>query len=227
MRSPAKDRAEVLKIVSSNPRYSAAVAIVNYPNKENAGAGVPKLFSPSGNIPEIYLMQDYKKEIVEINRNTRSLPLGIRTTVKGENFTLKFYGLENFSSDVSIYDAKTGLTQALTETQNEFQFLNAEGNQEDRFYLIFSQQDVITDINTNDKAADIRVYTADGIVRLASSPEDLIQSVEVYNVQGQLLLSKYHLSAVSYQLGITAGTGVYLVKVQTTQKSVAKKVIID
>lgn len=220
----ASEESDILKITAINSRYSANVAIVNQPDAEVLVEGVPKLFSPSGNIPEIYLLQDYKKEIIEINRKTSSIPLGIKTRVAGETLTLAFQGLESFSSEVSLLDTKTGLTQVLTEENNQFQFLNKEGNQGNRFFLLFSPKgtSIMDPINNE----NIQVYSADHSIKVYSSPTDLIVSVEIYNIQGQQFLNENNLSAVSYKSKQAIERGVYLVKVKTENNIITKKIII-
>lgn len=223
LRRSSNNEFELLKIISSNSRYSAAAVIVHYPDKEVLDPGVPKLFSPSGNIPEIYFLQDQKKEIIAINRYTHTVPLGIRTDVTGVVTTLKFYGLENFSPTVSIYDAKTGSEQPLSAIDNEFKFLNTEGNTEDRLYLLFSPtvlgMDKVTD-------TDIRVYAVDGSIRVISSPDDPIESVEIYTMQGQLLSIEKNLSVISMQTRQPKEKGIYPVKVKTKSNTLIRKVLI-
>jgi hypothetical protein len=169
-------------------------------------------------------LQDYKKEIIEINRNTSSIPLGLKTTVTGSIVTLKFHGLENFSSDVSVYDAKTEVTQPLTAANNTVEFLNTEGNQEDRFYLLFSPKDRTgLDQRTNN---EILAYAADGFIKINSSPIDPIRSVKIYNIQGQVLSDDNNLSVITYESRQTKGKGIYLIEIKTLLNSTTKKVCI-
>ncbi|MDR1729642.1 MAG: T9SS type A sorting domain-containing protein [Prevotellaceae bacterium] len=217
---------EILKVIAANSRYSATAVIINRSEDAELGAGVPKLFSPSGNIPEIYLLQqDYKKEIIEINANTQSVPLGLKTQVTGDTLTLSFLGLARFSPDVFIFDAKTGITQPLTATDNEFKFLNAEGDQEDRFSLLFSYGELTGTVQPEDK--NIRVHLAGSrTIKASSSSADPIQSVEIYNAQGQLISSRKNLSVTAYEFNHITERGVYLVNIKTSQVSITKKIII-
>jgi hypothetical protein len=224
MRSFRSDQPnEILKIKAANSRYSAVAVIVHKPGEKELGEGVPKLFSPSGNIPEIYLIQDYKKEIIEIDETAQAIPLEIKTKVIGGNLTLTFSGLENFSSKVALKDTKTGITKKLSASDNVYSFMNSEGDQKNRFFLVFGDYTGI-----GKPAANlISVYAKQNHIQVNAPSLDPIHSVKIYNSVGQLVESGEQLSATSYESRFIPEKGVYIVHLKTINNtSVAKKVII-
>ncbi|MCD7972598.1 MAG: T9SS type A sorting domain-containing protein [Candidatus Azobacteroides sp.] len=225
LRNQRADKPETLKIVASNSRYSSAAVIVNYPEKEEPGKGVPKLFSPSGNIPEIYFAQDYNKEIVEINSSCRSIPLGIRTQIMGDNLTLAFHGLQDFSSTISLYDAETNLTYPLSENDPVFTFLNNEGSQQNRFFLLLTPKNGMG-LDSWSDGNSIQIYSTGKVVRVNSSLSDPISSVTIYNLQGQLFSSATHLNTDAFVSEEIGEKGIYLIEVKTKYNSVVKKIFI-
>ncbi|GHT62689.1 hypothetical protein FACS189451_07640 [Bacteroidia bacterium] len=213
---------EILKIIAANSRYSASAVIIHKPGEKEPGEGVPKLFSPSGNIPEIYLIQDYKKEIIEINETPQAIPLEIKTMVGG-TLKLTFSGLENFSSKVVLKDTKTGEMKALTPWDNVYSFMNNEGDQKNRFFLLFN------DYTGIEKPAPdlISVFAANNRIRMKASSLDPMQSVKIYNAVGQLIESAEPLLATSYESRYISEKGVYIVNIKTkTNMRVARKVIV-
>jgi hypothetical protein len=214
---------EILKIIAANSRYSASAVIIHKPGEKEPGEGVPKLFSPSGNIPEIYLIQDYKKEIIEINDMPQAIPLEIKTTVTGGDLKLTFSGLENFSSKVVLKDTKTGETKQLSASDNVYSFRNNEGDQKNRFFLLFN------DYTGIEKPAPdlISVFAANNRIRMNASSLDPIQSVKIYNFVGQLIESAEQLSAISYESRYISEKSVYIVNIKTKNNmQITKKVIV-
>jgi hypothetical protein len=214
---------EVLKITAANSRYSAAAVIVHKPGAKELGEGVPKLFAMSGNIPEIYLIQDYKKEIIEINETPQAIPLDIQTKVTGGVLKLTFSGLENFSSKVVLKDTKTGETKTLTPWDNVYSFMNNEGDQKNRFFLLFN------DYTGVEKPAPdlISVFAANNRIHVNASSLDPLRSVKIYNSVGQLLESGEQLSVTSYESRFISEKGVYIIQIKTKNNTnITKKIII-
>jgi hypothetical protein len=214
---------EILKIKAANSRYSAAAVIIHKPGEKTLGEGVPKLFSPSGNIPEVYLIQDYKKEIIEINETPQAIPLEIKTGVTGSALTLTFSGLENFSSKVILKDTKTGESKMLSATDNVYSFMNYEGDQKNRFFLLFNDYTGI-----EKPASDlISVFATNNHIFANASSLDPLHSVQIYNSMGQLVEAVEQLSATAYESRYIGEKGVYIIQIKTKNNtSVTKKIII-
>ncbi|GHT62176.1 hypothetical protein FACS189451_05900 [Bacteroidia bacterium] len=216
---------EILKITAANSRYSATAVIISQPGvkEKELGEGVPKLFSPNGNIPEIYLIQDYKKEIIEINETPQAIPLEISTKVTVGDLKLTFTGLENFSSKVVLKDMKTGETKTLSVSDNVYSFMNSEGDQKNRFFLLLNGYTGI------DRPAPqyVSVFAANRRVHVEASALDPVRSVAIYNLTGQRVESADGLSASTYESRYMGEKGIYIVQVKTKNNaSVTQKVII-
>lgn len=221
--SGTNNAGEILKITAANSRYSATAVVINKPGEKELSEGVPKLFSPNGNIPEVYLIQDYKKEIIEIDGTDQAIPLEIKTKVTGGNLKLTFTGLENFSSKVALRDTKTGETKKLSASDNVYTFMNNEGDQKNRFFLLTGDY---TGVNMPSPSM-ISVHANRNRVNVYASSLDPIRSIKIYNAVGQLVESADRLSETFYQSPFIGEKGVYVVDVRTGNNArITKKVIV-
>lgn len=221
-----EDAASILKVSAENSDYkSTAVIICN--NHSNSGGGVPKIFSDKKSIPEIYIKQDgILKSIVEIGERKSTIPLGIKTNRRNTNITISISGIEEFNMnyDLYLYDSTLEIKKKLSISDFSYTFFNKEGNQPDRFYLLFSSPD--TGINQKEEQEEILIHVTDNILRVVSPQTTTLQKINIYNIQGQILNSYTDINDFIFQNSIELESGVYLIEVNTNNGIYNKKIII-
>lgn len=110
---------------------------------------------------------------------------------------------------------------------NNFNFYGNE------LYVLDSSQitlgtDEVTNNSKNNNASSILVFPnpTTSEVNLVSIKDDQIKNVEVYNMNGNLIINSKQVKSVRVSLDLSSVTnGIYLLKIQTEKGSVVKKVI--
>jgi lipopolysaccharide export system protein LptC len=129
--------------------------------------------------------------------------------------------LNTLTESVNLYDAKENRTVSLSETANTYSLTNdvAFNN---RLLLLFAPK-VSTDLKrlADD---DLLVLYKNNTVQIVASPLDRIQTVKIYNMQGQLVMERNNLSTVVFDIAIDV-KGVYVVDVHTAHLRSIKKIV--
>lgn len=215
------NRANEIRIIASNSEASSIARIKKRPDAQDTYEGsedVYKLFTPYPDAPEVYTYSDgYAIEKNHISSDDITIPVGFKTAWKGTTvFTFK--GMDQFDGKVEFIDTheKTGYYELSDSEIFEYTFENTQaGVQQDRFYLRLSAKSPEETNSTQENAAhDISIYSnANGIYILAS-PDNLINSVEIYNVHGQLMYFKNQIKSLYHTVGaVLESNQVYVIKV--------------
>lgn len=225
---------EVLKISVANEEAKQTTAVlICQPEYVTLGEGVNTVLS--GRIaPEIYIHQDDKaKVIAEIDNTITSVPLGIANLSNSDELSLKFNGIQSFYTDtkIKLYDSEKDLFLPLETEGQVYKFACTKSKTDEidpllnRFFIVFkrnhSQENAIDDLNT-----PIIVSVNSGIVNITSSPYDLIRSVKIVNIQGQIIHAEGQIDRAGYQTSLPLASGVYLIDIETEKQSAVKKIII-
>ncbi|MCL2650129.1 MAG: Ig-like domain-containing protein [Candidatus Azobacteroides sp.] len=161
-------------------------------------------------------------EVNTFGNTDENIKLGIRTSFTGE-IELDFSGVENFISDKDIFlrDLEKGAVINLRETPvYTFTKETADTELKDRFLLTFSS---VTGMDNTQQGNAIVIF-AEGDRLQVISNNDLLKSVQVFDLQGRLLegtspLSRTFTTTINYR-------GVYVIKAESDNSSEVKKIII-
>jgi hypothetical protein len=218
LRSATPPTEGLLKVIARSSGKGSSVVIKRSENQE--GYNIPKVFTFLQEVPELYIVDEQAIEIKGMDKSHNSVPLALRALDDAE-ISLTFVGLNTLSESVSLYDAKENRTIPLSETANTYSFINdvAFNN---RLLLLFAPNGP-TDVKSL-SGDDLLVLYKRNRVQIVSSPLDRIQSVKIYNLQGQLITENINLSAVVFEIPIN-GKGVYIVDVVTAHSRSIKKIV--
>lgn len=173
------------------------------------------------------------------NENKRH-PLSIKVNQTGY-IKIVLDEVENFDPNrkVFIYDNETGLYHNI-KTQS-FSIKLTTGVHNDRFYLTFTNRNsaIATTINrTNEdvdgsenETIDVKYVNTNQVLKITNADQNTtVKQVSLYNVVGQVLQvwDVRNENQTNIQIPMIANsTGVYIVKVETTNGNISKKVSIN
>jgi len=165
------------------------------------------------------------KWIIDVNT---ILPIGIKTSNTGDN-TFTIDALENVPNNLNIY-----IHDSVNETyhdirQADFTINLTAGEYLNRFELVFSNPDalsieevIISDINT---------YYSNNLESIVIHNPKLktIKSLSLYNIVGQKIIDFNDIKNEDYIELKTdkLSSGTYIIKLNTDEGEVSKKVLID
>ena len=219
----------VLHIVSNNGQQSTtAIAKRSDASNSSGDDDAFKLFSQFKEVPEVFTLADGRPlDINLFSKLPYTTPLGIRTTKIGK-IGLQFDGAESFpDADVYLVNSLTGTEQNLKE--NPTYDFNYDGtNGEGTLFVEFRSASTVTDNKVaSASSSDIQIYTKNGnIIRVISSPSDLIKEISVYDELGKLIMIEKDVNKSSEDIVMNNGKKVYMVRVITENKVKIGKVII-
>jgi len=147
------------------------------------------------------------------------IDMGFVKNSSGE-FTIEAEGLNSMLPRQNVYlkDMKLNYTQDLNKNAL-YHFTALEGDNPLRFKLLFAEEEHAW------SADNIRVFQAYGKLEVHfGKPMDA--NVQVYNITGQLVLSKAVHQQSSCSLNMQTATGTYVVVVRTPEIIESKKVIL-
>ncbi len=157
------------------------------------------------------------------------LPLGLYTDDEGLN-SIVLDNLENAPSDLEVYlhDKTLGVYHDLKNSAYEIHL--PAGEYLDRFEITFSTQETL-DIDDNIEANELDVYytNAKKSLILINPLYKEITSIEVINLLGQKLHSLTNISKLNHaEIKIKdLSTGAYIIKLNTPEGTVSKKVLVE
>ncbi len=159
-----------------------------------------------------------------------TFPLGIKTAIEGKaKFVLN--QTENFdaNSSIYIYDNVTKLYHDIKE--KDFEINLTAGTLADRFSLRFNNPSSLS-VNNFDINEAVKVAFAnnDNSINIKNNLlNETVQSVTLYNILGQSInkwnVKNQHQTKIKIPV-TNVSSGTYIVKVQTTNGDISKKVII-
>jgi hypothetical protein len=167
-------------------------------------------------------------------------PLGIKTNQSG-SVEIVLDGVENFDSNrkIFIFDTETGIYYNI-KTQ-PFKVKLEEGIYNDRFYLTFTNRNstiasttgknnAITENPSVSESIEVKFENSNQVVQITNEYKDVtVNQVYLYNLVGQLVnvWDVRNEKQDNIQVPIPSNsTGVYIVKVETTNGSFSKKISI-
>lgn len=181
-----------------------------------------KLFGYSGS--SIYTLIDETKYVIEGRslpfQSTDIVPLGFKAATTGM-YNISINNVDGiFSEGQTIYlkDKDTTVTHNLTESN--YVFSSQAGTFNDRFEIVYTNE--VLGINQNaSQANNWFAYKNDNSIMIKSRGFD-IESVEIFDLTGRLLLSKDKVNATEFKCPANFADQMLLVKIN---KTLTKKVL--
>lgn len=184
-------------------------------------------------VPEMYMMA-YTKKLSQkgINKQTETIPLGIRTNVD-KSLKFKRYYNDGYE-EVFLEDKQTGKSYDMLATNAEYIINNVpSGNNEGRFYLhvTVAQEHIPSTIgeetigSSDAEEFDIAIFAQGKQVTVSSSQNLVIETILVSDMAGRTQVftaSNPHFN----QLNLQVAQGTYIVKVIGDKGTKEAKVII-
>jgi hypothetical protein len=175
----------------------------------------PTLFTISDgkNLAVNYLPEDYNNIII---------PVGFKTSEEGL-YQIKSPEILNLPANVHVYleDIKEESIIELYEN-SYYEFSYSPLDEAHRFNLIFKDGYFGTEELTMN---EINIYSFKNLVYIRM-PQDQQAEIHIYDLMGKEILVSHNAGEVKNAIEINAGTGYYLVYVQTGDQFVTKKVFI-
>lgn len=184
----------------------------------------------SGGIVSLYSIADNKPLTIQGRAlpfsNLDEVPLGYKTTLTG-TLTISIDHLDGLLEGQNIYIKDNVLNVVHNLKDSEYNFTTVPGTFNDRFVLRYLPQE---NLNTNTAVIDensIVVFNNNNQISI-QSPDQLIDKVEIYDLNGRLLFSKNKINGTTFTTqNLNVNAQVILVKITTdTKGELVKKVIM-
>ena len=183
----------------------------------------PKMSNETASIPEIYTLAGTDQVVINGVNDMTQFALGF-TTGEANNFTIKASLFTGFASGTQIILRDNLMSNEQDLTLGDYSFYSdVTANNETRFTVLFKAPSIATGINQNSNSnVWISLNGNNQIVVNGANGES---TVAVYNAVGQRIYSS-NLTNTTKVLNNTLTSGVYMVTVTNSGKSVTQKVII-
>lgn len=174
-----------------------------------------KLFGYIDESAQIYTLGSVPLTINSVPHGISEIPLGIYAEKSGQ-YTLAATHTGNLG-DVTLEDIKTGINTLFPGGRYTFAF--ETGEDEQRFILHFNTLSPTPIGETANPVTNVYAYSQNIHIDFRSR---LKGDILIYNLSGQLVAGRY--SAVGMNSISIPGSGIYIVKVITPEKTLVKKV---
>ncbi|GAA4237319.1 hypothetical protein GCM10022291_23840 [Postechiella marina] len=225
------DNRQKIRLMLDSPNGYHRELLVGVDSKASKGydVGYEASLIENNNEDMYWLLNDAKLIIQAVNNinDEQILPLGIKTSKNGTS-TIKIDELINISSDKNIYihDKQLDVYHNLKESNYEV-YLN-QGTYSDRFEITFAQQKTLGTELTENTVFSVHYNNENKSIVVHNPNLKTIKSVELYNLVGQEIYNfktKENNTNLEYKTTqLQAGT--YIIKMNTENGEVSKKVLI-
>jgi len=185
-----------------------------------------KMFADNDNDPQIFSLSSDNEELcinaIAVN-NITTIPIGFKSIVDGE-YKIKSFDFANVDKSISLYlkDNQTNVMQNLRE-QPVYTFNTLSTFNTDRFILILSKQ--ATGICKDYASSKVLINSVNKSVIIDLQGETNGR-VEIYTVLGEQILNKQLIGSSLQKIDLSVSAGIYIVKVYTSNSTIAKKIFI-
>lgn len=171
---------------------------------------------------------DYVIQALADINDDREIPLGLVMENSG-TAVIKIDGLENIDTSRNIYikDALLGETYQINDTPLEIEL--AAGTYVDRFSLVFKSSNSLSVANeVLEEGLIVMVNNSISEIQIKNNIQASIKNITLYNHLGQLIKTwDSNLGSNYINLPINnKSTGMYIIKINTTEGTLAKKLIL-
>ncbi|WP_163629544.1 cellulase family glycosylhydrolase [Paludibacter sp. 221] len=218
----------LLRVKISNGKASSQAVIAHQrpdaTDAYNPEEDIYKLFSPSAGVPEVYTSVD--NWAVEIN-HLSSTDITVPVCIKGggeENMEFSITGMNRYDGDKAIYfiDSEQGNTINISGQEHfTYSFSNKAGAKEEgRFFVRYESGQG----NNTDSDVSIKAYFKDSEIYIISLNSDLINSVQLYDVNGKLLYSNQQVENLMLSINNAALQNVDFVIIKVVTENGSKNI---
>lgn len=203
--------------VSADGKSSEARVVVNADATPDydASEDAPLLYDENlKDVPLLYTVADDQAVAVNAVPGIDWMPLGVVGSGIDAFVSLQLKGLNKLSSPLYLYDAESKQYRELKDDET----VEIAANEHGRYFLTTTRGTTGISSSTVDENI-VRVYSpASGLI-VVSSPEAILNKVEVYTVDGKQVASRQlHDAANSISIPVGA-SAVYIVKVTTSSNN--------
>jgi len=224
------DRAKIRLDFSSNRGYHRQLLVgTDKHASKNFDIGYDALIADLNEDDMFWNLNGAKLVIQAVNNfdDSQELPLGIKVKENGL-ITIKIDSIENLDSKVELYvrDSLTGETYKINK--KPFKINLVAGDYNNRFSIVFQPR--LKTLDETSLKDGINVFSNNNSeIVLNKTIDTQILSIYVYNALGQLLLVRTdNLEDRDIIIPLnTTGTGVYFVKINTSNGVINKKIVIE
>lgn len=236
-KSTQNSQQSVLRLQLYNTAANTSDETVLYfnPNAQNGldAYDSPKMMNNSTTVPDLYTVVGNEKLVINgmnaIPYDTE-IPLSFAPG-SGTSFQLKATELNNFETGTQILLKDNGTGSVTDLTANDTYTFDNSVSAAGRFSLLFKAPSVTTGVNTVDNAGNnplnVLIYcNTKNQITVSCKEFGKIVNISVYNTLGQKL-AEQQLGQPVTTLHNQFTSGVYMVRVSVSGKSITKKVIVD
>lgn len=143
--------------------------------------------------------------------------------------SIKVDALENMDANTALFIKDNLTNEAHKITYNSFDIFLHPGNYNDRFTLVFKDSGSLSADDINANVNNILVYYDADVseLKLVNKQSVFVSNINLYTILGQNIDVFKINSSKSESIPLTIATGVYIVKLNTENGTVNKKIIID
>jgi len=179
---------------------------------------------------DMYWMIGDKKYVIQATNEVsadKEIPLGIKLSESG-NITIKVDDLENVDEKTELY-IKDKLTGETYNIKNQSFEINLEaGDYTNRFVLAFQPRLKTIEETTLSDGINVVLDQQNSEIKVIKIVDTEINSINLYNYLGQLINTwSKGLNKRLVYLPTNTSTGVYILRINTTNGSISKKIIIE
>ena len=185
-----------------------------------------KMFSTNSNSPQIYTLTTDSVQVVInsfpvlIADTERIVPLGFKTNIAG-SFNFNAANISDFDPGISVFleDVQQSILQDLREN-SIYAFTSGAVNDASRFRLHFG--DISTNLSNAASDNSILVYALNSTLYVNMLQNGII---ELYDMLGRKIMSQTSVQGLN-RLQPDVSKGIYIVKVQSNDKVINRKVYL-
>lgn len=180
---------------------------------------------------DMYWYFDESKFVIQgVDKFDDSQEFGLGLVVKQAGIIkIKLDVIENFDENIALFikDASTGETYNINN--NSFDLFLDPGVYNDRFSLVFQSKNALSVTEESKVLNNVLVYydSNSGELKLVNKYGVYVSNISLYSVLGQNVLEAKINSSINESIPFTVAAGTYIVKLNTEQGKLNKKIIID
>lgn len=178
----------------------------------------------------IYSIKDGRSIVINVlpMGNEVSIPLGINTMEGAHSFSFSGVNSIEFGDELLLEDKLTGDFVDLYINES-YSFEAIKSKDDSRFVLHLKKTDVPTGIEemiSAEKSERVKVYLDDNsILNVECNWEDIEKAIEIYSLSGQQVMMDTF-KGRTYNRPLSIPVGIYLVKVNSNERSFEQKVFV-
>jgi hypothetical protein len=163
---------------------------------------------------------------VDALNNAQEFPLGLIVDESGV-ISIRIEELENIDPSTSIYIKDKETDESFKINNEIFTLKLNEGTYNDRFSMVFKQQESIVESNTTEINHGLIAYYDSNVskIKIANTNDIDLNNLIIYNLAGQEI-SAHNIDASTKTVSINVSHGIYLLKFNSLSHGVINKKII-